>query len=106
MYDPAREMTVKGTVLEEKDFTCPVSEGELETHLTLKTDDGTVTLHLAPGRIMRSHHLKFAPGDPMTVVGSRVRVFSNDDLIVRSISRGNEEFMFRDKSGKLMLVQY
>jgi translation initiation factor IF-1 len=106
LYDPAREVTVKGVVGEERDFTCPVSEGELESHLMLKTDDGIVQLHLAPGRIMRSHQLHFAPGDQITVVGSRVRIFGKDDIIVRNITSGNEEFVFRDQTGKMMLVQY
>ena len=104
LYEPAREVTVKGVVAEEQDFTCPVSEGELESHVTLKTDDGAVQLHLAPGRIMRSHRLNF--GDQLTVVGSKVRIFSKEDIIVRTVTRGNEEVVFRDKFGKLMLVQY
>ena len=106
LYDPAREVTVKGVVGEEQDFSCPVSEGEIESHLILKTDDGAVQLHLAPGRIMRSHQLHFAAGDQISVVGSQVRIFSKDDIIVRTITLGNEEFVFRDKAGKLMLVQY
>lgn len=105
LYDPAREVTVKGIVGEERDVTCPVSEGEVESHLMLKTDEGTVQLHLAPGRIMRSHQLHFAAGDPITVVGSQVRIFGKDGIIVRNITRGNEEFVFRDRAGKLMLVQ-
>ncbi len=105
LYDPAHEVTVKGLVEEERDFPCPVSEGEIEGHLMLKTADAAIQLHLAPGRIMRSHQLHFALGDQITVVGSKVRMYGKDDIIVRNITRGNEEFVFRDHVGKLMLVQ-
>ena len=105
LYNRATETTVTGVVSGVRDFPCPVSEGEMGDHLMLKTTDGEVMVHLAPGRVMRSQNLRFAVGEQLTVTGSRVRVLGNNDLIAREIARGNDSYVFRDRAGKLMLVQ-
>ena len=105
LYNPANEVVMEGVVQGIQDFACPVSEGEVGSHLTQKTGDSVVLVHLAPGRIMRSQKLSFAPGDQIAVLGSKFRFHGNDDLIAREITRGNETLVFRDREGKLMLVQ-
>ena len=105
LYNPATEITLKGTVAEVREFACPVSEGEIGSHLMLKTGDGLVQVHLAPGRIMRSNKLSFAVGDKLTVLGSKVDLLGREDVIVREITRANEDFVFRDRAGNSMLVQ-
>ena len=105
LYNPSTEATLKGVVSEVQTFACPVSEGEMGSHLMLKTNDGRVLVHLAPGRVMRTQKLKFAPGDQITVTGSRVRVLSSNDLIAREITRAGEAYVLRDQTGKLMMVQ-
>lgn len=52
LYNPSNEITTNGVVQEVQEFDCPVSEGELGTHLMLKTADGVLLVHLAPVRIM------------------------------------------------------
>lgn len=105
LYNPASETFVKGVVRETRDFACPVSEGEIGSHLMLETAEGVVLVHLAPGRVMRSHQLGFAVGDQLQVVGSRVRVGGNQDIIAREITKGDAIYVFRDPEGKLLLVQ-
>jgi len=105
LYNPANEVVVKGIVREIQEFTCPVSESEMGVHLLLKTDDGVIQVHLAPGRILRSQNVTFAPGDQIAVVGARFRFHGNNDVVAREITRGNESFVFRDRDGKLMLTQ-
>jgi hypothetical protein len=105
LYNPASEVLVKGIVAEVRDFACPVSDGEMGSHLMLNTAEGVVALHLAPGRVLRSQKIAFAPGDPIIVVGSKVRIQGSNDIIAREITRGNELFVMRDHDGKLMLVQ-
>jgi len=105
LYDPAHEVTLQGTVEDLRDFSCPVSEGEVGGHLLLKTSTGIVQVHLAPGRILRSHHITFSPGEPVTVTGSQIRMMGSVDVIAREIDRGNEQLILRDSAGKLMLVQ-
>lgn len=105
LYKPANEIVIQGRVSEVQEFTCPVSEGEMGEHLILQTSDGAVQVHLAPGRILRSQNISFAAGDQISVVGSKFRWHGNNDVIAREITRGNENFVFRDRQGKLMLMQ-
>jgi hypothetical protein len=105
LYNAANEAVLSGVVQEFQKFPCPVSEGEEGGHLLLKTDESVVRVHLAPGRILRSQNITFAPGDKISVVGAKFRFQGSNDLIAREVTRGNENFIFRDHSGKLMLVQ-
>jgi len=105
LYNPAEEITVKGVVREVQEFDCPVSEGELGSHVILKTSDGMWQVHLAPVRVMSGQKLNFTPGDQIEVVGSKLKVGGKKGLIAREVIRGNETYTFRDHSGKLMLTQ-
>lgn len=105
LYNAANEIAVKGVVQEVQEFDCPVSEGELGSHLLLKTSDGMLQVHLAPVRIMAGQNLRFAPGDQIEVVGAKVRLLGKSGLIAREITRGNESYIFRDRDGKLLLTQ-
>lgn len=105
LYNPADEITVNGVVQEVQTFSCPVSEGEEGGHLMLKTAERTVRVHLAPGRILRSQNITFAPGDQLSVVGARFRFRGSDDVIAREVTRGQENYVLRDHTGKLLVVQ-
>ena len=105
LYNAADEVTVAGRVQEVHEFDCPVSEGELTTHLMLKTANGIVQVHLAPARIMAGQKLSFPPGDQIEVVGAKIQLNGTNGVIAREITRGNESFIFRDREGKLLLVQ-
>jgi len=105
LYNPANEVVIKGVVQEVQQFDCPVSEGELGSHMMLKTAEGVLQVHLAPVRIMQGQKLSFAPGDQVEVLGSKIRLAGENGLIAREVTRGNESIIFRDREGKLMLVQ-
>ncbi len=80
LYNARTETTVSGVVAEIRDFPCPVNDGELGYHFTMKTARGLVQVHLIADRIMRSQEVKFAPGDRVEVVGSRFHYDGSDDL--------------------------
>ena len=105
LYNRSNEIVAKGVVREVTEFDCPVSEGEIGSHLTLATADGILQVHLAPARVMRSQKFRFTPGDQLEVVGSSIRIAGSNGLIAREITRGNEVFTLRDPYGKLLLVQ-
>ena len=98
-YAAATEMNVRGVVQDVEEFYCPISL-DRGTHLTLKTDNGTMQVHVAPGRFLRGNSFDFAPGDNIEVVGSVVRYKGTDAVIARTINRGNETFAFRNSTGK------
>ncbi len=105
LYNVATETTIQGTVRGVEDYTCPVSENEIGRHLRLQTATGTMEIHLAPARVMRSQKFTFSPGDQIEVLGSKVKMRSQESIIAREVTRSNESFFIRDREGKLLLIQ-
>ena len=105
LYNAANETTVKGRVTEAQDFTCPVAEHEMGSHLMLDTAQGPIMIHLAPARVIRSQHFSFATGDQVEIVGAKFSFHGQDGVIAREITRGNETLVIRDPGGKLLLEQ-
>jgi len=99
-YDVANELTIKGVVQEVKEFQCPVSGG-VGAHLVVKTDKGTVTVHLALHKFLSDYGLNFAKGDEIELTGVKAKVGDDENaILVRKIERGNQTLTFRDKNGK------
>jgi len=99
-YDVANEVTIKGVVQEVKDFQCPVSGG-MGAHLVVKTDKGTVTVHLALSKFLSEYGFGFAKGDEIQITGVKAKVGDDENAILaRQIERGNQTLTFRDKNGK------
>lgn len=105
LYNSSEEISANGTVSGLEDFTCPVGEHEVGSHLMLTTSGGVLLVHLAPSRIMRSQSFTFQTGDKLEVVGAKFRFHGEDGLIAREITRGNETYVIRGRDGKLLLVQ-
>lgn len=104
-YNTATETTVQGKILHINEFVCPVSEGEMEQHLVIQTTNGSLQVHLAASRIMRSVKFPFQPGQDIGVVGSKVSFRGKQDVIAREIITGDEIFRLRDASGVLLISQ-
>jgi hypothetical protein len=103
IYDPAKEVVVKGAVEKVWDFACPESNGEVGRHLLLRTSQGHMQVHLAPVRMMRRQPMTLAVGDQIEVVGSQVRVWDRNDMLAREITRDTEIMVLRDRQGNLLL---
>jgi len=103
IYDPAKEVVVKGAVEKVWDFACPESNGEVGRHLLLRTSQGHMQVHLAPVRMMRHQPMTLAVGDQIEVVGSQVRVWDRNDMLAREITRDTEIMVLRDRQGNLLL---
>ena len=99
-YDKATEVKLKGTVVDVRDYECPVS-GTMGAHVTLKVQDGsTIELHLAATKYVKSYEMVFNKGDQIEVVGSKVKFNDADTILAREITRGQDSFVFRDADGK------
>ena len=71
------------------------------SHLILKLATGdTIEVHLASTKFVRNYDLVFNKGDVVTVVGTKVQFEGVETIFAREVTRGNETFVFRDKSGK------
>jgi DNA/RNA endonuclease YhcR with UshA esterase domain len=97
-YAPTSEQTVRGWVVESKDFQCPVT-GTVGSHITVKNETGSIEVHLAPASFMKQYEINIRKGDKVTVVGSRIMFEGKTALIAKSVAIGNETYNFRDPSG-------
>jgi hypothetical protein len=97
-YDASDEVTMQGVVQDVQQFYCPIS-GEEGTHLMLKTENGTVQVHVAPSRFLRNNKLSFSKGDEIVVVGSRIIYQGHTALIARTVTLGSQTTAFRATNG-------
>lgn len=98
-YDPATEVTLKGTVDEVRDRECPVSGGT-GAHIILRfSGDKTIEVHLAASKFVKTYDLTFNKGDQIEVTGSKVIFEGVETIFAREVKRGNDTFVFRDKQG-------
>jgi hypothetical protein len=99
VYIPTSEQTLRGWVVETKDFQCPVS-GAMGSHITVKNETTNIEVHLAPSSFMKQYEINIRKGDNVTVVGSRITFEGKTALIAKSVVIGNETYNFRDQSGR------
>jgi DNA/RNA endonuclease YhcR with UshA esterase domain len=99
-YDVATEVTLKGTVVDVSDRDCPVSGG-MGFHFNLKQADGQIIeVHVAASKYIKDNDMRLNKGDQIEVTGSKVKFEGVDTVFAREATRGNDTFVFRDKSGK------
>ncbi len=98
-YNAANETTLVGTVEDVQEFYCPVTE-DRGTHIVLRTEHGTVLVHVAIARFLREHDFAIRPGDRVQVSGAKIRFRNQEGMIAREIVRGDEVFTLRNTSGK------
>jgi hypothetical protein len=98
-YDQANQQTVRGWVMGGRDFQCPVS-GAMGSHITVKTETGTIEVHLAPASFMKQYEINIRKDDNVTVIGSRIVFDGKPAVIARSVAIGRETFNFRDSKGR------
>jgi len=98
VYDASDEITVQGVVEDVQQFYCPIS-GEEGTHLMVKTENGTIQVHVAPVRFLRRNNLRFNEGDQIQIVGSRINYRGHDAIIARTTTRAGQTVAFREPNG-------
>lgn len=98
-YTPTSEQTMRGWVVETKDFDCPVT-GTVGSHITVKNETGSMEVHLAPASFMKQYEINIRKGDNVIVVGSKITYEGKSALIAKSVAIGHDTYNFRDQSGK------
>ena len=98
-YARTSEQTLRGWVVETRDFRCPVS-GAMGSHITVKNETASIEVHLAPATFMKQYEINIRKGDNVTVVGSRITFEGKSALIAKSVVIGRETYNFRDESGR------
>lgn len=68
-------------------------------HLTLKTSDGQIPVHVGPNWFLDQQRLTIAQGDELEVTGSRV-VFQGEPVIIAAqIKKGEQTVRLREDNG-------
>jgi hypothetical protein len=96
-YNPATVVTVTGTV---ENVTQQATSGRWSgTHLSLKTDDGIIDVHLGPTQFLTDQGLTVTAGQKIEVTGSKIKYENTDALIARTVKVGEKTFELRDEQG-------
>ena len=98
-YDEANQQTVRGWVVETRDFQCPVNK-VMGSHFTVKSETGNIEVHLAPASFMKQYDIAFTKNQNVSVVGSKITYEGKPALIAKSVTIGRETFNFRDAKGR------
>jgi hypothetical protein len=92
MYDTRTETRVTGTVEAVNNLACPneycwygAGGG---THLTLKTANESIEVHLGPAVWLREQGINLTVGDSVEILGSRVTMRGVPALFAREIKKG------------------
>ena len=97
-YDPKTEVTVQGTVEELKEYPSPRG-WRTGQHVMLKTDQGTLEVHLGPTDYWKANGFELAKGDSIEVTGSKVKVDETEVLLAREVKKGEKTVTLRDAQG-------
>lgn len=98
MYNPATVDTVTGTI-ESIDRIAPMKGMNPGVHVTLKTEKGTVSVHLGPEWHVERLDVELKKGDSVEVKGSRVTIAGNPVVIAAEVRKGDAVLKLRDDNG-------
>jgi len=98
MYDPKTVENLSGEVEKIELFT-PRRGMSQGVHMVLKTDKGSIPVHLGPSWYMDKQGVKFEPGDKVEVTGSRITFNKKPAIIASEVKKGGQALKLRDETG-------
>lgn len=98
MYDVKTVTTVSGTVSSVDTFIPPGARYG-GVHLTLKTYQGDVQVHLGPSWFIENQGFEITSGDVIEVTGSKVDYKGSEAIIAATLRKEDRELLLRDESG-------
>ncbi|MCA9743709.1 MAG: hypothetical protein H6695_16015 [Deferribacteres bacterium] len=98
MYDVNTVETISGEVLAVETFTARkgIADG---VHLTLKTEQKNVTVHLGPAWFVEQQDTKITPKDQIEVTGSKISYEGRPVLVAAQIIKNDETLTLRSETG-------
>lgn len=99
-YDRGTVETLSGTVVEVEHLGPRRLERLSQVHLLLKTDGETVIVQLGPESWLSQHNFDLAPGDLLTIKGSRINRPRQTFLIAGEVRKGSQILPLRDENGR------
>jgi hypothetical protein len=98
MFDPGTVETVAGEVTS-VDQMVPRKGMSSGIHLKLKTEKGTLPVHLGPAWYIERLDTKIEKGDKLSIKGSRVTFEGKPAIIAAEVAKGDSVLVLRDASG-------
>lgn len=98
MYNPQTVETVSGEVVKEEKIT-PVKGMSQGIHILLKTEKGTIPVHLGPAWYIDNQDVTIKEKDKLQVTGSRINFQGKPAIIAAEVVKGDQILMLRDKNG-------
>jgi hypothetical protein len=104
-YDPNKVVTAQGQVEKVETISRPGRPGtegkpaRQAQMMSLKTDRGTLLVHLGPVKFLEQQ--QFAPkvGDTVTVTGSKLTTGKGDVIVAAEVKSGGKTLTLRDAQG-------
>ena len=98
MYDPKTVQTLTGEVVSVDTIA---GSGRMAggVHVVVKSDTGSVSVHLGPTWYLDKQELKIAKGDKVTVTGSRITLEGKPAIVASEVKKGESTLRLRDKDG-------
>ena len=98
-FDVKKEVQIKGTIQEVKNYSCPVT-GTVGTHLALKTSDGLIEVHVAAAKFLQEYGIHFTANDEVVMIGTKGSYQGSPAFLPRIIMVGNNSYFVRGADGK------
>ncbi|MBF0606339.1 MAG: DNA-binding protein [Candidatus Magnetobacterium sp. LHC-1] len=98
MYNPQTVETVSGVVEAVEQFT-PLKGMSYGIHLRLKTQDGSMAVHVGPAGYVEKQAVKLQVGDNIEVKGSKVTFNNEPSIIAAEIKKGDAVLSLRNDNG-------
>jgi len=99
-YDSSTETNIKGTVEDVLHPQYSSRRGNMGIHLMVKTETGTIEVHLGPSSYVTQQGFAFAKGDAVEVAGSKVTIAGAPAVIAREVVKDGKTLTLRDKTGR------
>lgn len=98
MYDTNTVETDTGEVVSVQEIT-PMKGISGGLHFIMKSDKGTISVHLGPVWFLEKEGIKIEPKDHVTVSGSRITFEGKPALLAAEIRKGEKTWKLRDDNG-------
>lgn len=105
MYDRYSVEIVAGQAVSAEEFR-PVKGISCGVQIILKTDKGTIPIHLGPAWYIENQDVKIVPGDRVEVTGSRITFEGKPALVAAEVKKGNEVLTLRQMDGFPMWAKF
>ena len=97
LYNPATETVLHGRVTAVNTVTG--RRGWNGVHLAVQAAEGKYDVHVGPSGYVTQQGFRFAEGDQVEIVGSKVELNGTVAVIAREVRKGDKVLSLRDKQG-------